>query len=152
GREALLADDGDERFPPLGEFTPAVVATGLGLPAAELPTLELPTRPPAMCPGCPHRGVFWTLKKLGVTVAGDIGCYTLGVAPPLSAMDTCVCMGASIGVAHGLERAGINPATVVGVIGDSTFLHSGITPLLDMVYNGSRGTILILDNGTTAMT
>ncbi len=149
---AGIAVIGKERFPPLGEFTPAVVATGLGLPAAELPTLELPTRPPAMCPGCPHRGVFWTLKKLGVTVAGDIGCYTLGVAPPLSAMDTCVCMGASIGVAHGLERAGINPATVVGVIGDSTFLHSGITPLLDMVYNGSRGTILILDNGTTAMT
>jgi indolepyruvate ferredoxin oxidoreductase alpha subunit len=96
--------------------------------------------------------VFWTLKKLGVTVSGDIGCYTLGVSAPLQAMDTCVCMGASIGVAHGLERAGVAPSKIVGVIGDSTFLHSGITGLLDMVYNDAHGTILILDNGTTAMT
>lgn len=143
---------GKDRFPVIGEFNPAVIASGLGLPVEAQPSRELPTRPPAMCPGCPHRGVFWTLKKLGLTVAGDIGCYTLGVAPPLSAMDTCVCMGASIGVAHGLEKAGVNPAKVVGVIGDSTFLHSGITSLLDMVYNKSHGTILILDNGTTAMT
>lgn len=149
---AGIAVIGKARFPLLGEFNPAVVAKGLGLPVEEQPARELPTRPPAMCPGCPHRGVFATLKKLGLTVAGDIGCYTLGVAPPLSAMDTCICMGASISVAHGLEKAGVNPSKVVGVIGDSTFLHSGITPLLDMVYNGSHGTILILDNGTTAMT
>ncbi len=151
-KAAGIAVLGKERFPLQGEFNPAVVAKGLGLPVVEQPARELATRPPAMCPGCPHRAVFWTLKKLGLTVAGDIGCYTLGVAPPLSAMDTCICMGASISVAHGLEKAGVNPAKVVGVIGDSTFLHSGITPLLDMVYNASHGTILILDNGTTAMT
>lgn len=107
-----------------------------------------------MCPGCPHRGVFYVLKKLDLVVAGDIGCYTLGATPPLNAMDTCICMGASLGVAMGLEKArGTEFARrVVGVIGDSTFLHSGMTGLLDMVYNGSKGTLIILDNGTTAMT
>jgi indolepyruvate ferredoxin oxidoreductase alpha subunit len=144
---------GKAKFPIFGEFSPAVVAAGLGQPVETVaPRADLPTRPPAMCPGCPHRAVFWVLKKLKLTVTGDIGCYTLGVAPPLQAMDTCVCMGASIGVAHGLEKAGVDPSTVVGVIGDSTFLHSGITGLLDMVYNRSHATIIILDNGTTAMT
>ncbi|WP_170067045.1 thiamine pyrophosphate-dependent enzyme, partial [Moorella stamsii] len=104
--------------------------------------------------GCPHRGVFYVLKKLQLVVAGDIGCYTLGATPPLQAMDTCICMGASLGVAMGMEKArGTEFARrVVGVIGDSTFLHSGMTGLLDMVYNGSNGTLIILDNGTTAMT
>ena len=152
-RAAGLAVIGKERFPICGEFTPTVVAKGLGLGVPEEPSLAgLPVRPPAMCPGCPHRAVFWTLKRNKLTVTGDIGCYTLGVMPPLQAMDTCICMGAAIGVARGLEVAGVDPGKVVGVIGDSTFLHSGITPLLDMVYNRSRCTILILDNGTTAMT
>ncbi|QGP91531.1 hypothetical protein MGLY_08660 [Neomoorella glycerini] len=128
----------------------APAATLTGFPAAA----DLPGRPPLMCPGCPHRGVFYVLKKLGLVVAGDIGCYTLGATPPLQAMDTCICMGASLGVAMGLEKArGPEFARrVVAVIGDSTFLHSGMTGLLDMVYNGSNGTLIILDNGTTAMT
>ncbi|MBE3572887.1 MAG: indolepyruvate ferredoxin oxidoreductase subunit alpha [Moorella humiferrea] len=143
------------------EFLPAPAATAVGpvrpLAAAGKtaePTPPLPGRPPLMCPGCPHRGVFYVLKKLDLVVAGDIGCYTLGATPPLNAMDTCICMGASLGVAMGLEKArGTEFARrVVGVIGDSTFLHSGMTGLLDMVYNGSKGTLIILDNGTTAMT
>ncbi len=144
---------GKDAFPILGEFTPRIVAEGLGqyFPAASSGS-SLAPRPPAMCPGCPHRGVFWVLKKLHLTVAGDIGCYTLGASPPLGSMDTCICMGAAVGVARGIETAGVDASNVVGVIGDSTFLHSGITGLLDMVYNGSSGTLLILDNGTTAMT
>jgi len=113
----------------------------------------IPARPPIMCPGCSHRGVFHTLKKLKLNVMGDIGCYTLGALPPLQAIDATICMGASIGMAVGMARA--NPASAektVAVIGDSTFLHSGITPLLDAVYNNAPVTVLILDNGTTAMT
>ncbi len=115
---------------------------------------DLPARPPALCAGCPHRGVFYILNKLGVTVTGDIGCYALGVAPPLSAMDSVVCMGASIGNAHGVELAlgEKSKSKVVGVIGDSTFMHSGITALLDIVYNKGASTIVILDNRITAMT
>jgi len=144
---------GKERFPICGEFTPTIVAVGMGVAnPVESQRSSLPTRPPSMCPGCPHRGVFKTLKRLKLTVSGDIGCYTLGVMPPLMALDSCVCMGASIGVAHGMEKAGVDPSTIVAVIGDSTFLHSGMTGLLDMVYNGSKGTLIILDNGTTAMT
>jgi len=151
-RAAGIAVIGKERFPVFGELSPALVAQGLGIDVPAMPADELPQRPPAMCPGCPHRGVFSVLKRLRLTITGDIGCYTLGVAPPLNALDTCVCMGASIGVAHGLEKAGVDPGKFVGVIGDSTFLHSGITGVLDMVYNASPATILILDNGTTAMT
>jgi indolepyruvate ferredoxin oxidoreductase alpha subunit len=144
---------GKERFPICGEFNPTVVAVGMGTAnPIDSPKNPLPVRPPSMCPGCPHRGVFRTLKRMQITVSGDIGCYTLGVMPPLMAMDSCVCMGASIGVAHGMEKAGVDPSTLVAVIGDSTFLHSGMTGLLDMVYNGSKGTLIILDNGTTAMT
>ncbi len=114
---------------------------------------EIPARPPVMCPGCSHRGVFYTLNRLKLNVMGDIGCYTLGALPPLEAIDSCICMGASIGTALGMGKA--NPAAAqktVAVIGDSTFLHSGITPLLDAVYNGASTTVLILDNSTTAMT
>jgi len=106
-----------------------------------------------MCPGCPHRGVFYILNQLKMTVMGDIGCYTLGALPPLEAMDTCVCMGASVGSALGFEKA--HPemhGKVVSVIGDSTFLHSGITGLLDIAYNKGTTTTIILDNSTTAMT
>lgn len=114
---------------------------------------NVPERPPVMCPGCSHRGVFHVLKKLKLNVTGDIGCYTLGALPPLEAIDSCICMGASIGQALGMALA--NPASsdnTVAVIGDSTFLHSGITPLLDAVYNNAPVTIMILDNSTTAMT
>ncbi|MDN5326098.1 MAG: indolepyruvate ferredoxin oxidoreductase, alpha subunit [Moorella sp. (in: firmicutes)] len=133
---------------------PGSTAAATAVPAGFPPAIDLPGRPPLMCPGCPHRGVFYVLKKLGLVVAGDIGCYTLGATPPLQAMDTCICMGASLGVAMGLEKArGPEFARrVVAVIGDSTFLHSGMTGLLDMVYNGGTGTLIILDNGTTAMT
>jgi indolepyruvate ferredoxin oxidoreductase alpha subunit len=151
-RAAGIPTIGKAHFPLFGELTPALVAAGLGLDTPTVTPRDLPQRPPALCPSCPHRGVFWTLKRLGLTVSGDIGCYTLGVTPPLMAIDSCVCMGASVGLMHGLVKAGIDPAKVVGVIGDSTFLHSGITGVLDMVYNSAPTTLLILDNGTTAMT
>jgi len=111
-------------------------------------------RPPVLCPGCPHRSVFHVLKKLKLIVCGDIGCYTLGALPPLSAMDTCVCMGASVSMAHGIDKAGGGTLTgkTVAVIGDSTFMHSGITGLIDVVYNKGNSTVLILDNDTTGMT
>ncbi len=123
----------------------------------------LPKRPPLLCPGCPHTGIFSVLHSLGLrrkttigaeaglVITGDIGCYTLAAYPPLEAMDTCACMGAGIGQALGMEKAGINDR-VVAIIGDSTFLHSGITGLINAVYNGSAMTLLILDNRTTAMT
>ncbi len=150
---------GKKYFSRLGELSPYDVAKGFkeaGLikevPANYLAPEQLFPRPPVLCPGCPHRGAFMALRRLGVTVTGDIGCYTLGVLPPLSMMDTCICMGASVGNAIGLEKSGGAPRGVVGVIGDSTFLHSGITGLLDAVYNKSNITLIILDNRVTAMT
>lgn len=115
---------------------------------------EIPARPPLLCAGCPHRGVFHVLRKMRLVVAGDIGCYTLGAISPLDGMDTCICMGASIGTALGMEKARGKEfaAKTVAVIGDSTFVHSGITGLIDVVYNGGTSTVLILDNDTTAMT
>lgn len=115
---------------------------------------SIPSRPPNLCPGCPHRGVFYALNKLKVFVTGDIGCYTLAFMPPLNAIDTTLCMGAGIGQAHGIEKAmGDNAlGKVVAVIGDSTFLHSGMTGLLNMSYNQGRSTVIILDNRYTAMT
>jgi len=146
---------GKERFSLLGELDPASVAAGCSgrerAPAPKPPE-DLPLRPPVLCPGCPHRGVFHVLRKLKVIATGDIGCYTLSVLPPLQTMDTCVCMGASIGAAHGLERALGDASRVVGVIGDSTFVHGGIAPLLDIAYNKGTSTVIILDNRTTAMT
>jgi len=138
----------------IGELSPDRIAQAFGAAPREtrVPIPDLPPRPPLLCAGCPHRGVYWALGKLKATVMGDIGCYTLGALPPLSAMDSCVCMGASVGMAHGLGLAGTSERPVVGVIGDSTFAHSGITGVLDMVYNGGSGTIVILDNRTTAMT
>jgi len=121
---------------------------------SEPATLEippLPTRPPVLCAGCAHRGVFYTLAKLGATVSGDIGCYTLGSLAPLSAMDTTICMGASIGAAFGMRKAGLE-GRIAAVIGDSTFFHSGITGLLDVVYNRGAVTTIILDNRITGMT
>lgn len=138
-----------------GELSPGRLRKAFGLPQAATDKAEqLPGRPPNMCPGCPHRGVFFALNQLKAYVTGDIGCYTLGFMPPLSSMDTCVCMGASIGMATGVTK--VVPAEekkkVVAVIGDSTFLHTGINGLMDMVYNNSPATVIILDNSITAMT
>lgn len=158
---------GKEIIPGIGELNPQIIAEACkkaGITVAEqyqhspMPLVDeaapvAPGRPPVMCAGCPHRATFHVLKSLKLTVTGDIGCYTLGSQPPLSAIDTCICMGASVGMAHGIALA--NPAMgskTVAVIGDSTFLHSGITGLMDMVYNGGNGTLIILDNSTTAMT
>lgn len=114
---------------------------------------EVPPRPPVLCPGCPHRGVYYTLKKLKLNVFGDIGCYTLGAVAPLNAIDTTLCMGASISGIHGFEKASPEAAAnSVAVIGDSTFMHSGITGLVNLTYNKGRATVLILDNSITAMT
>lgn len=163
---------GKEIFPLTGELSPDLVARGFqqsghgvssgsdassGHARAEKSAASptLPVRPPVLCAGCGHRGVFYTLSKLGLIVTGDIGCYTLGALRPLESMDTCLCMGASIGMAHGMEaalRAAGDERRVVGVIGDSTFMHSGITGLINTVYNGGSSTVLVLDNGTTAMT
>jgi len=122
-------------------------------PEENVKVRSIPQRPPVLCAGCPHRPVFYILKKLKAIVMGDIGCYTLSVLPPLSSLDSCLCMGAGIGQALGMEKA--NPelkGRIVSVIGDSTFFHSGITPLIDSVYNKGSGLIIILDNRTTAMT
>ncbi len=126
----------------------------LGVPAPAAAADDLPARPPVLCPGCPHRGVFYVFNKLGLRVMGDIGCYTLAALPPLSAMDACLCMGASIGMAGGAERAQGREFSqkTVAVLGDSTFLHSGITSLIDAVYNRESVTVMILDNRITGMT
>jgi indolepyruvate ferredoxin oxidoreductase alpha subunit len=113
---------------------------------------ELAPRPPVLCPGCPHRGVFMVLRKLKAYVTGDIGCYTLGTLPPLEGLHTCLCMGAGVGQAHGIDAICGADANTVAVIGDSTFVHSGITPLVNIAYNGGACTVIIMDNGTTAMT
>lgn len=138
----------------IGELSPAIVAGALGCatPSGRQRIDGLPPRPPLMCPGCPHRGVFHGLAKMRAVITGDIGCYTLAALPPLRAMDSCVCMGASVGMARGMELAGSSDRPVIGVIGDSTFAHSGLTGLLHMSYVGSTGTIVVLDNRTTAMT
>jgi len=142
-------------LPKTGELTPGSVRGAFGLPQPPLREAEtsLPPRPPLMCPGCPHRPVFHAFRKARAVVTGDIGCYTLGALKPLAAMDTCVDMGASIGMAHGVELGGgTAERPVIAVIGDSTFAHSGITALMNTVYNGGGGTVVILDNRITAMT
>ena len=146
---------GKEILPICGELTPGILSNAFNLPYPNKIEIEkLPGRPPNMCPGCPHRGVFLVLNQLKAYVTGDIGCYTLGFMPPLSAMDTCVCMGASIGNASGIVKvvSGEERRKVVAVIGDSTFLHTGINGLMDMIYNNAPATLLILDNSITAMT
>ena len=148
---------GKEKFSLLGEYTPAMIRTavlGLENPEFVSPEEEIPVRPPVMCPGCPHRGTFYVLKKLGLTVSGDIGCYTLGAAAPLQSVDTTVCMGASVSAALGMAKARGDAFNkkLVSVIGDSTFIHSGITGLIDIVYNKGNNTVIILDNSITGMT
>ncbi len=148
---------GKEAFTLLGEYTPNMIKKAvLGIDAPEKVTLDevIPVRPPVMCAGCPHRGTFYVLKKLGLVVSGDIGCYTLGAVAPLGAVDTTICMGASVSAAHGMAKArGAEfNKKLVSVIGDSTFMHSGITGLVDIVYNKGNNTVIILDNSITGMT
>ncbi len=148
---------GKEIFPYTNEFDPGIIKSAIERNSQEaiFPYKEsLAPRPPNLCPGCPHRGLFYALRKHKVYVHGDIGCYTLSYMKPLEGLHSCICMGASIGMAHGMSKAlkEKGKGKVVGVIGDSTFLHSGITPLLNMAYNGSDALIIILDNSTTAMT
>ena len=149
-------------FPAVGELTTAVIEQSAAeagiLPreavkgARQVAPSDLPGRSPILCAGCPHRSTFYILNKMKeVVVAGDIGCYNLGALPPFNATDTMGAMGASVGVAHGFDMAGI-PDPFVAVIGDSTFFHAGIPPLLDIVHNGGKSTVVILDNHTTAMT
>ncbi len=137
----------------IGELSPARVRAALeGKDAPFHPQAELPLRPPQLCAGCPHRGVFVALRKLKLFVTGDIGCYTLGALPPLQALHTCLCMGAGVGQVHGINQACGEKQSAVAVIGDGTFIHSGISGLVNIAYNNSPSTIIILDNGTTAMT
>ncbi len=147
---------GKDVLPILGEFSQNLIAKALGKEAPEGISLSepLPVRPPVMCAGCPHRGLFYTLNKNKCTVLGDIGCYTLGAVAPLSAMDMTLCMGASIGAVHGFTKAGgpEKSANTVAVIGDSTFMHSGMTGLANVAYNESSATVIILDNSITGMT
>ena len=148
---------GKSAFTMLGEYTPAMIAEAvLGKKPVWHPEIgeQIPVRPPVMCPGCPHRGTFYVLKKLGLTVSGDIGCYTLGAAAPLSSVDSTICMGASVSAALGMAKArGAEfNKKLVSVIGDSTFIHSGITGLIDIVYNKGANTVIILDNSITGMT
>jgi indolepyruvate ferredoxin oxidoreductase, alpha subunit len=149
---------GKDLLPVIGELSAEIINDKiLGQRMSETNILlndVIPVRPPVMCPGCPHRGMFYVLKKLKLTVSGDIGCYTLGALPPNEAMDTCICMGASVSAAHGMEKArGAEfGKKTVAVIGDSTFIHSGITGLIDIVYNKGNSTVIILDNSITGMT
>lgn len=152
---------GKDKLPQIYELNPDIIRNTLKSETKEHPdqptdvnSISLPNRPPVLCPGCSHRGVFYALKKLKAVVTGDIGCYTLGALPPLSAMDTCLDMGASIPIAHGIEKATQGKLTgkLVAVIGDSTFIHSGITGLIDVVYNKAITKVIILDNHITAMT
>ena len=155
-RELGLECVGKEKFPPLGEYSQNLVAEKLGMPVHSGKALDepIPPRPPVMCAGCPHRGLFYTLNKLKCTVLGDIGCYTLGAVAPLSAMEMTLCMGASISAIHGFNKAlgAESEHKTVAVIGDSTFMHSGMTGLANIAYNQSNSTVIILDNSITGMT
>jgi indolepyruvate ferredoxin oxidoreductase, alpha subunit len=171
-RSLGIACEGKSLVPNIGELSADRLASALGkgTPRASAPVdADLPARPPVLCPACPHRGIFHALGKFDVTVTGDIGCYSLGVFPPLKRIDTILCMGAGISMAHGMQKAaeargGLlagagpeaapegKPRKVVGIVGDSTFFHSGITGLLDIAYNKGAATIIVVDNRTTAMT
>lgn len=143
---------GKDMFTIQGEYSANMIRKAFGLPVAEnVEITDAPGRPPLLCAGCPHRGLFHVLSKLKKTVMGDIGCYTLGALPPTASIDACLCMGASITMAHGFEQA-TDSSDHVAVLGDSTFFHSGITGLVNMNYNGSKGTVIILDNRITGMT
>lgn len=147
---------GKEIFKMTGEYSPSFIRSAVEKMQVEPHyrlNEELAPRLPILCPGCPHRGIFYVLSKIkDIIITGDIGCYTLGALSPFNAMDTCICMGASVGMAHGISKASDKKAKAVAVIGDSTFVHSGITGLVDAVYNKSDILLLILDNSTTGMT
>ncbi len=147
---------GKEIFPYTNEFDPGIIENAIKkhLKGRRFSAQTIPSRPPNLCPGCPHRGLFYVLGRQKVFVTGDIGCYTLSYMKPLSGLHSCICMGASVGMAHGMSKAlkEKGKGKIVGVIGDSTFVHSGITPLLNMAYNKSEALIIICDNSTTAMT
>ena len=148
---------GKDVFTLLGEYTPAMIkeqVLGEGVPEFTALEEQIPVRPPVMCAGCPHRGTFYVLKKLGLVVSGDIGCYTLGAVAPLASVDTTICMGASVSAALGMAKARGDEWSkkLVSVIGDSTFMHSCITGLIDIVYNKGINTVIILDNSITGMT
>ena len=151
-----LACEGKEKFPCIDELSQNAVADAMGKTHESGIKLGevIPARPPVMCAGCPHRGLFYTLKKNKLTVLGDIGCYTLGAVAPLAAVDTVICMGASVSGLHGFSKSqqGAMDNRTVAVIGDSTFMHSGITGLVNMAYNESNATVIIVDNSITGMT
>ena len=155
-RELGLEVEGKSSFSLIDELSQNKVAAKLGTAPEAGKTLDaaIPNRPPVMCAGCPHRGLFYTLNKMKLTVLGDIGCYTLGAVPPLSAIDSTICMGASVSGIHGFLKAsgGQMDGKTVAVIGDSTFMHSGITGLVNIAYNESNATVIILDNSITGMT
>ncbi len=148
--------EGKSIFGNIGEISSAQIRKAILGTENECTALEeeIPVRPPVMCAGCPHRGLFYCLKKLDITVSGDIGCYTLGAAAPLNAVDTTICMGASISALHGFNkvRGSESEHKTVAVIGDSTFMHSGMTGLVNIAYNNSNSTVIILDNSITGMT
>ena len=147
---------GKDILPMIGEFSQKLIAKAFGKSTPETYSIEdqVPARPPVMCAGCPHRGLFYTLKKNKCTVLGDIGCYTLGAVPPLGAIEMTLCMGASIGALHGFNkvRGAESEGHTVAVIGDSTFMHSGMTGLANIAYNQSNSTVIIVDNSITGMT
>ncbi|MEE0809211.1 MAG: thiamine pyrophosphate-dependent enzyme, partial [Acutalibacteraceae bacterium] len=147
---------GKDMFSLLGEFSQQTIANAFGkeTPKSISADSEIPARPPMMCAGCPHRGIFYTLAKNKITVHGDIGCYTLGAVPPLCALDSTLCMGASVSGLHGFNCARGSDAEKksVAVIGDSTFMHSGMTGLVNVAYNATNSTVIILDNSITGMT
>ena len=147
---------GKELFSILGEFSQKTIADAMGLEAKASVSADsaIPPRPPMMCAGCPHRGMFYTLAKNKITVMGDIGCYTLGAVPPLNALDSTLCMGASVSGLHGFNAVKGKTAEgkSVAVIGDSTFMHSGMTGLVNVAYNATNSTVIILDNSITGMT
>ena len=151
-----LAVEGKDILPICGEFSQNLVAKALGKETGESKKLDdaIPGRPPVMCAGCPHRGLFHTLKRNKCTVLGDIGCYTLGAVAPLSSIEMTLCMGASIGAVHGFNkvRGAESEHKTVAVLGDSTFMHSGMTGLANVAYNQSNSTVIILDNSITGMT
>ncbi len=150
-----IAVKGKEIFTRQGEYSANLLRRAIfGKDDEAFAKEEVPARPPILCPGCPHRSVFATLNKLKIHAAGDIGCYTLGAVAPLGVIDTTLCMGASISVLHGIEKAKGKDfiKNWVAVIGDSTFLHTGVNSLINLVYNKSTGTVIILDNRTTGMT
>ena len=143
---------GKDMFTIQGEYSANMIRKAFGVEVPETEDVNAPGRPPLLCAGCPHKGLFYVLSKLKTTVMGDIGCYTLAALAPTNAIDSCLCMGGSIGMEHGFEKATGNSKNLVAVLGDSTFIHSGITGLVNMVYNEAKGTVIILDNRITGMT